>query len=222
MLPGRIETDAPVCLNGGVPKLRPETRVARRHELIDAAWRCAARSGFRDMTVDDVCAEGGVSKGAFYGYFAHKDELLIALLDDDAEALDRKLARVAESRAGSVERLSRFARVVLEHGSDPGRVQVRADLWAELLTVEPVRDRFAVATDRRRALVRGWIEAGVADRELTEIPANALASILLALTDGLVLHRVLDPAGLRWVNIERAVEVLLAGLAAPIDAAGAG
>lgn len=196
-----------------MPKLKPETRVARRQDLIESAWRCAARSGFRDMTVDDVCAEAGVSKGAFYGYFGQKDELLIALLDDDAEALDRKLAQIAKSDSGTVERLRRFTRVVLQHGSDPGRVQVRADLWAELLTVEPVRDRFARATERRRALVRGWIEDGVAGGELAEIPANALASILLALADGLILHRVLDPGGFRWVNISRAVEVLLGGLA---------
>jgi AcrR family transcriptional regulator len=195
-----------------MPRLKPETRVARRNDLIEAAWRCAARSGFRDVTVDDVCDEAGVSKGAFYGYFTHKGELLIALLDDDADALDRKLGRLAKSEGSAVERLKRFTRVVLQHGSDPGRVQVRADLWAELLTVEPVRDRFAAATERRRALVRGWIEEGVAGGELTEIPANALASILLALADGLVLHRVLDPGGFRWVNIERAVEVLLAGL----------
>jgi AcrR family transcriptional regulator len=196
-----------------VPKLKPDTRLARRNELIDAAWRCAARSGFRDLTVDDVCAEAGVSKGAFYGYFKQKDELLIALLDDDAGALDRKLAQIAKSDGSAVERLGRFTRVVLQHGSDPGRVQVRADLWAELLTAPLVRDRVAASTERRRALVRGWIEDGVASGELTEIPANALASILLALADGLVLHRVLDPGGFRWVNISRAVEVLLAGLA---------
>jgi hypothetical protein len=71
----------------------------------------------------------------------------------------------------------------------------------------------AATTDRRRALVRGWIEDGVASGELIQIPANALASILLALADGLVLHRVLDPGGFRWVNISRALEVLLAGLA---------
>ena len=71
----------------------------------------------------------------------------------------------------------------------------------------------ARATERRRALVRGWIEDGVAGGELAEIPADALASILLALADGLILHRVLDPGGFRWVNISRAVEVLLGGLA---------
>jgi AcrR family transcriptional regulator len=198
-----------------MPKLKPETRIERRHDLLDAAWRCAARSGFRDMSVDEVCAEAGVSKGAFYGYFQHKGELLIALLDDDAEALDEKLEQASDPDGGVTERLRRFTQLALEHGSDPGRVQVRADLWTELLTVPAVRERVAAVTDRRRALVRGWIEDGVAAGELTEIPANALASILLALADGLVLHRALDPQGFRWNNIARAVEVLLAGLRDP-------
>lgn len=197
-----------------MPKLKPETRSERRSDLIDAAWRCAARSGFRDMTVDDVCAEGGVSKGAFYGYFEQKEELLVALLDDDAQALDRKLDRATAAVASTIDRLRLFTQLVLTHGSQAGRAQVRADLWAELLTVDSVRERVAEVTDRRRALVRGWIEDAVASGELTEIPANALASILLALTDGLVLHRALNQRGFRWANISRAVDVLLAGLGA--------
>ena len=84
-----------------MPKLRPETRIERRQLLIDAAWRCAAVRGFRDLTVDDVCAEAGVSKGAFYGYFEHKQELLLALLEDDSDGArcgaggdhDRELVR---------------------------------------------------------------------------------------------------------------------------------
>ena len=74
-----------------MPKLRPETRIERRQLLIDAAWRCAAVRGFGDLTVDDVCAEAGVSKGAFYGYFEHKQDLLLALLEDDSAALDAEL-----------------------------------------------------------------------------------------------------------------------------------
>lgn len=77
-----------------MPKLRPETRVERRQELVEAAWRCAAVRGFGDLTVDDVCAEAGVSKGAFYGYFEQKHDLLLALLDDDAAALDDELTRI--------------------------------------------------------------------------------------------------------------------------------
>ncbi len=170
--------------------------------------------GFRDLTVDDVCAEAEVSKGAFYGYFEHKQDLLLVLLEDDSEALDEELAAIARTSSSGVERMRRFARVMLACGADAARVQVRADLWADLLTEEVVRERFALATHRRRQLVRGWIEEAVASGELVEIPANALASILLALTDGLMLHGALDPGGFRWSNIRRAIDVMLAGIAA--------
>jgi AcrR family transcriptional regulator len=197
-----------------MPKLRPEIRSERRQALIDAAWRCAAVQGFRDLTVDDVCAEAGVSKGAFYGYFEQKQDLLLALLGDDAAALDRDLERITSDSSSGVERVRAFAQAMLARGEDPARVQVRADLWADLLTEEVVRARLAEVTQRRRELVRGWIEEAVASGELVDIPANALASILLALADGLMLHGALDPSGFRWRNIRRAIDVLLAGLEA--------
>jgi AcrR family transcriptional regulator len=64
-----------------VPKLRAETRVERRQALIDGGWRCASSRAFRHLTVDDMCAEAEVSKGAFSGYFATKQDLLLALLE---------------------------------------------------------------------------------------------------------------------------------------------
>jgi AcrR family transcriptional regulator len=195
-----------------MPKLSSETRSERRQLLIDAAWRCAAVRGFRDLTVDDVCAEAGVSKGAFYGYFEQKQDLLLALLDDDSIALDRELDRITRDSRSGVERVRRFAEAMLARGEDAARVQVRADLWADLLTEEAVRQRLASATQRRRELVRAWIEEAVESEELVAIPANALASILLALADGLMLHGALDAGAFRWRNIRRAIDVLLAGI----------
>lgn len=197
-----------------MPKLRPETRSERRQLLIEAAWRCAAVRGFADLTVDDVCAEAGVSKGSFYGYFESKRELLLALLEDDSATLDAELGRITRETTGGVQRVRRFAQAMVARGEDSARVQVHADLWADLLTDDVVRERLAHSTQRRRELVRGWIEEAVASEELMAIPPNALASILLALTDGLMLHRALDPGGFRWANIRRAIDVLLAGIEA--------
>ena len=197
-----------------MPKLRPETRSERRQLLIEAAWRCAAVRGFADLTVDDICAEAGVSKGSFYGYFEAKQELLLALLEDDSAALDAELERITREASSGVQRVRRFAQAMVARGEDSARVQVHADLWADLLTEDVVRERLAESTQRRRELVRGWIEEAVASGELVAIPANALASILLALTDGLMLHRALDPGGFRWANVRRAIDVLLAGLEA--------
>lgn len=195
-----------------MPRMAPAARAERRQEIVNAAWRCAARKGFSDLTIDEVCSEAGLSKGAFYGYFDSKQVLLLALLEEDASALD-ELADELEARdIRDVERIRRFTRATLERGGDPGQVQLRADLWAGMLTDEAVRDRFSRAVARRRKRLKQWIDRAVVSGELAETPSNALASILLALGDGLTLHAGLDPAAFRWANIRRALDALLEGI----------
>ena len=195
-----------------MPNLSEAARSARRQDLVDAAWRCIARKGWRDLTVDDVCAEAGVSKGAFYGYFTRKQELLAALAEDEADQLDALLDQLRSRPLEAAEQLRRYARAILERATDPARVQVRADLWAAMSTEPDVRERLAATVARRRAGLRELVEAGVATGQLQAVPANALASILLALTDGLVLHRGLDPTAFRWANVYRALDALLEGV----------
>lgn len=165
------------------------------------------------MTVDDVCAEAGVSKGAFYLYFDQKQDLLLALLEDDAADLDAFMDDLRRSRIGCVERLRRLVRAELRRGEDPARLQVRADLWSEMSENPVVRERFADVVRRRRVALRSWVDESIEAGELVDIPSNALAAILLALGDGLILHAGLDPAGFRWANVRRALDAILEGIA---------
>lgn len=195
-----------------MPRLKEADRNQRRQRLLDAAWRCAARKGYRDMTVDDVCAEAEASKGAFYLYFETKQDLLLALLDDDSAQVDRRIEELERQNLSQAERVRRFTRWMLERGADAARAQVRADLWVSALTDEHVRGRLSEAISGRRAHLRSWVEAGVANRELVDVPANALASVLLALSDGLLLHASADPSAFRWERIRTALAAILAGL----------
>jgi AcrR family transcriptional regulator len=197
-----------------VPRLADETKVERRRQLIDAAWRCAATTPFAALTVDDICAEAGVSKGAFYGYFEQKQDLLLALLRDEGEDMLDVMRRVENTNVGGVERLRRFARAMVERGEDPGRLQIRADLWAEMSSNDEVRREWTHVMRERRAALRAWIEEALDSGELETIPANALAAILLALGDGLLLHAGLDPTGFRWTNVRTALDVTLEGIRA--------
>jgi TetR/AcrR family transcriptional regulator, transcriptional repressor of aconitase len=195
-----------------VPRLNEADREERRQRLLDAAWRCSARKGYRDITVDDICAEAAASKGAFYVYFETKQDLLLALLDDDAAQIDRRIEQLNGRNLTQVERLRRFTRWMLERGADAPRAQVRADLWVAALTDDHVRGRLSEAIERRRALLRSWVEAGIAGGELVDVPANALASVLLALSDGLLLHAAVDASAFRWERIRTALAAILAGL----------
>lgn len=203
------------CYAGSVPKLAAEVRQERRQRLIESAWRCAGRAGYRDMTVDDVCTEAGLSKGAFYGYFANKQALMLALLDDDEAQIDREIEQLERQVHSPAQRVRRFTRWMLERGEEASRVQVRADLWSTILTEPEIRARVAAAMDERRIRLRHWIEAGLSSGEFVDVPANALASTLLALADGLLLHGALDPSAFRWPRIRRALDVLLQGIQRP-------
>lgn len=196
-----------------VPRIAEERKVRRRRQFVEAAWRCVARTGYRDMTVDAVCTEAKLSKGAFYGYFDQKRSLLVALLEDDAAHLGRVLDELERTEPSNIQRLRSYARAVLEWNQRLGRAQLRADLWTALFTEAAIRDAFALTVQRRRERVRGWVETGIRSGEIEEIPANALASMVLALSDGLMLHASLQPSAFRWANVRRALDTLLAGLA---------
>lgn len=196
-----------------MPRLAAATKVERRQQLIDAAWRCVPARGFQSLTVDEVCAEAGVSKGAFYIYFAQKQDLLLALLDDEAAGIDEVMRALQRAHMSGVERLRRFARTMVERGDDPARLQIRADLWAEMSSNPTVRQKWIAVVRERRATLKRWVEESVSSGELAPIPANALAAILLALGDGLLLHAGLDPSGFRWVNVGKALDAILDGIA---------
>ncbi len=196
-----------------MPRLAEEARSERRQQLVDAGWRCASKQGFQSLTVDDVCSEAGVSKGSFYLYFAQKQDLLLALLEDDAAGIEEIMAELARANLSGVERLRRLVRAMLERGEDVARLQVRADLWATMSSQPDVRALLAEAVRKRRLVLRSWIEESIASGELARIPANAFAAILLALGDGLMLHAGLDPAGFRWGNVRTALDALLEGIA---------
>ena len=46
-----------------------------RRRLIDAAIRLMLRQGYASTTVDQICEESGLTKGAFFHHYASKEEL---------------------------------------------------------------------------------------------------------------------------------------------------
>lgn len=193
-----------------MPKIDDAARDERRQRLLDAARACLTERAWRDTTIDDIAAAAGVSKGAVYTYFPSKTELLVALSQAGAASLDEAAAQV---RTRGVDGLQRFVRESLRLAGSPSQAQIAADLRAALPSDPRLRSWFAEAIERRRTLLRGSIEHLQESGRLSrEVKANALASILLALADGLTLHGAVDPDGFGWQNVREAVERLLDGL----------
>ncbi len=68
-----------------MPKLDQETMRKRRQHIIDAAMRQFEKRGFGGASVDDICAEAGISKGALYTHFPSKEAIMLALIGQRAD-----------------------------------------------------------------------------------------------------------------------------------------
>ena len=79
---------------------RARERSLTRAAILDSARRVAAREGAANLSLRAVAAEAGFAPAALYGYFAGKNELLIALAAEDLTGLARAM-RDAEADGGS-------------------------------------------------------------------------------------------------------------------------
>lgn len=52
-----------------------EPKIPARRRILDAAVKLVRTKGYNATTVDDLCAQAGVTKGAFFHHFKSKDDL---------------------------------------------------------------------------------------------------------------------------------------------------
>lgn len=57
---------------------RPEHKAQTRARIVEAARRLFNRHGFQQVTIDQVMADAGLTRGAFYHHFGSKDDLYAA------------------------------------------------------------------------------------------------------------------------------------------------
>jgi AcrR family transcriptional regulator len=165
----------------------------RRLEILDAAQRCFARSGFHGASMQEICAEAGMSPGNFYRYFPSKEALIAGICERNrAEAADSFLA--VDQAPGFFEGLAALAHYHLVE-----RPEDEADLCAEIMAESrrnPEIARLQIDLERdiktrlidmlRRAAGRGEISG--------EVDLDGAATALMVLGDGMSWRRACDPS----------------------------
>ena len=53
----------------------------KRDRIVNTAYKLFVNSGYRGVSVNDIIVEAEISKGGFYHYFSHKEELLEAVME---------------------------------------------------------------------------------------------------------------------------------------------
>lgn len=105
-----------------MPKLSAGKMADRRANIMEAALRCFESRGFTASTVDDICEEAKISKGAFYTHFASKDVLIHALL----ERRNETLSNIAGETLDAFEQAIFDEIIASAWGTESGRIELEA------------------------------------------------------------------------------------------------
>ena len=164
----------------------------RRDEILAAAQRCFVRNGFHQTSMQEICAEAGMSPGNLYRYFPSKESLIAGIAERDR-------AEVAQEFAGAD--MSRGLFTVLEgmarhYFTERSHEQVK--LCTEILSSARRHPDIARISNGFDADVKRWlIDLFKAGAERGDIPRNidfeGAATMLMVIADGMWWRRALDP-----------------------------
>ncbi len=72
--------------------------------ILDAALDVFARKGYHDTRMDEIVSKSQTSKGSIYFYFPNKEQLFLALVDQFANLLERRITEaIREHDRGMVK-----------------------------------------------------------------------------------------------------------------------
>ena len=71
-----------------------------RERILDAALNIFASKGYHATRLDEIVDESHTSKGAIYFHFPNKERLFIALVDQFADLLERRVTEAIQLAAG--------------------------------------------------------------------------------------------------------------------------
>jgi AcrR family transcriptional regulator len=75
-------------------------KVTTRQRLIEASVRRFYRDGFRNVAIDQILADVGISKTAFYKHFECKEDLMLAALQEQGRWLEQTFRGMIRERGG--------------------------------------------------------------------------------------------------------------------------
>jgi AcrR family transcriptional regulator len=177
-----------------MPKVSQQYRDAQREHILAAARRCFLRDGFHATSMQDLFAEAGLSSGAVYGYFASKDEMIMAIAEENAREVLAATHAAAARHSGrpAGEALADALEIILARDAQDGLGGMALLVWAEALRspglAAQFRDLFARLRADLAAVVRDRQHGGGLPGDVS---AEAVATVLLSVVPGCILQLAL-------------------------------
>jgi AcrR family transcriptional regulator len=199
-------------------RVAPATEAERRLSLLKAAFREVAEKGFSSVTLEDIAARAGVSKGVTLYHFDSKDDLFRELF---GWLIDSIHARMREAVARSDDPVSKVRSLVAIIFPSPGKNRAFFRAYMDFCGLAARRESFREIGERFYAgcleIDRGIVEEGL--RRGAFVPRDPVeaAGTMRALFDGLMMRWLTekDPEGVFASYRERCERELLSYLVRP-------
>jgi AcrR family transcriptional regulator len=185
---------------------RETSKAMTRQRLLEVANRLFRERGYTATSLDQIADAADVTKGAIYGHFSSKEDLLLSSIE--AEPLPDFGPELNDVSRPLRERLAEFGRTIAvdmdldENATDRAALAMHLEFLAALLRNPGARQRYAAELGRRLD------ELAAADEE-EPLPGTTAAeawAIGTALLTGLQINRFLAPEIFTPALFERAFE----------------
>jgi AcrR family transcriptional regulator len=168
---------------------------ARRRQIVDIAIQTIAAQGYSRASLASIAREAGISKGVISYHFAGKDdlveEILSRLMREPAEFIKERVDACESSR----DKLRAYVAANFDFAKGHrNHLLALVDLWGRRKPTSRGRNRFdAEAYEPSRRYLSRILEAGSQAGELTPVSRQAMASVIQAAIDGVLLQWAFDP-----------------------------
>ncbi|WP_315830867.1 TetR/AcrR family transcriptional regulator [Bradyrhizobium prioriisuperbiae] len=185
----------------------------RRTEILDCAQSLFLTRGYDQASLNDVIAEAGLSKGAFYHYFSSKEDLLAALAERLAATALASVADVLEQPG--LDALTRLNALMARLRQN--KIENAAAEWALFETLfrpenQVLFHRINVAAGALfRPVLTAVIAQGVKDGTFDTFDPEGVADMIMQLggaTRGIVADMVLAEGSSGVAATKKAINAL--------------
>ncbi len=193
-----------------MPQQRSEETRAR---ILEAAIKKFSEAGYEAASVDDICAEAGVSKGAFYHHFPSKLSVFLGLMTEWLATVDMGLEAVQdETVPRTLIHMTDMLPGIFEAAKD--RLPMFLEFWLQASRDKEIWNAIIEPYHHYQEHFATLVEQGVKEGSLKPVDAEVAAQVIVSMAVGLMLQGVLEPQSDKWTRVAKeSMEVLMNGLA---------
>jgi AcrR family transcriptional regulator len=179
-----------------------------RARILESSIKLFSNRGFNAASVDDICEEAGVSKGAFYHHFESKQTLFLALLDGWLQTIDNAIEASRDKTAPEtfMQMTEAFPYIF---GTAGEGLPMFLEFWLQASRDDKIWQASIMPYRRYHKYFTALIKKGVDEGSFVEVDPEIASRLIVSTAMGLLLQSLLDPKGAKWEKVARESTTML-------------